>query len=432
MKIKKRVGLLFSGIVICSMITVNAEDAKGNRTKLDLNGKSVELEAYNIGGNNFFKLRDLATIFNDTDKKFNVEWNKNANSIEIVGGKNYDKQGNELVIGKNLGKENANKTNSKVIYNGKELNLVAYNIKGNNYFKLRDIAEKLNVFTGYNSNTKTIALDTNKAYVKEVVKPVSNSGLETIKKNIEAGKYGQDIPKKVVDIIYTDFKYNKKPHVVAVAVDGKENGVKKIVHIDNNGKFINAQKIYIEDTAKVKLYNVDDTMRLENDTNAATKHVVLVEEVLEEGREGLELSGFEYYKNKLMKYKYQEGTPISIQAVDGYKLKLFVGEDAFILMDLSDNEDYKNNYYHDGGKAKTLEEANGDGPNYGNSNFGNIRTEIVGVEQYVDNKTGYEGLKMKCKVYDSGTEYIYGYTEVIEVLRDLGDEWNRGEIKLIK
>ncbi len=43
-----------------------------------LNGKEIELTAYNIDGYNYFKLRDLASAIN-----FGVTWNGNTNTIGI-------------------------------------------------------------------------------------------------------------------------------------------------------------------------------------------------------------------------------------------------------------------------------------------------------------------------------------------------------------
>jgi hypothetical protein len=42
--------------------------------------------------------------------------------------------------------------------------LAAYNINGNNYFKLRDIGETLYFHVSYDEATKTMAIDTSKGY----------------------------------------------------------------------------------------------------------------------------------------------------------------------------------------------------------------------------------------------------------------------------
>jgi len=50
---------------------------------------------------------------------------------------------------------------------GKELNFVVYNIGGNNFFKLRDLMEAIDVYVGYDNTAKSITLDTSKGYVAE-------------------------------------------------------------------------------------------------------------------------------------------------------------------------------------------------------------------------------------------------------------------------
>ena len=58
-------------------------------------------------------------------------------------------------------------TGSAVILDGQELVCAAYNIGGSNYFKLRDLMQTLDVFVGYDGKSKTIAIDTSKAYIAD-------------------------------------------------------------------------------------------------------------------------------------------------------------------------------------------------------------------------------------------------------------------------
>ncbi|MGO4119405.1 hypothetical protein ACEQ6C_40435, partial [Rhizobium ruizarguesonis] len=41
-------------------------------SKVLVNGKTISFEAYNINGNNYFKLRDFAAAVNGTEKQFEV------------------------------------------------------------------------------------------------------------------------------------------------------------------------------------------------------------------------------------------------------------------------------------------------------------------------------------------------------------------------
>ncbi len=62
-------------------------------------------------------------------------------------------------------------TNAKVLVDGKEISFTAYNIEGNNYFKLRDIAMAINgswknFNVGWDNATKTITIDTSVSYTE--------------------------------------------------------------------------------------------------------------------------------------------------------------------------------------------------------------------------------------------------------------------------
>ncbi|MDR0569602.1 MAG: hypothetical protein LBG71_00040, partial [Clostridiales Family XIII bacterium] len=50
-----------------------------------VNGQRVSgMEAYNIGGYNYFKLRDLAQVLNGTEKQFDVDWDAERNAISLA------------------------------------------------------------------------------------------------------------------------------------------------------------------------------------------------------------------------------------------------------------------------------------------------------------------------------------------------------------
>ncbi len=63
--------------------------------------------------------------------------------------------------------QNATLSTSTIYKDGTELKLTAYNIGGNNYFKLRDIAQAFNIGVSFDSATNTISIDTNTDYVAQ-------------------------------------------------------------------------------------------------------------------------------------------------------------------------------------------------------------------------------------------------------------------------
>ena len=140
--------------------------AKVTSSKVLVDGNDILFDAYNINGNNYFKLRDLAMVVSGTTKQFEVTWDGEKNAINLVSGESYTEVGGELAKGD--GKDKTGSLNTAKIYkDGEEIQLVAYNIDGNNYFKLRDIAGAFNIGVTWNEITSTVGIDTSMDYVEE-------------------------------------------------------------------------------------------------------------------------------------------------------------------------------------------------------------------------------------------------------------------------
>jgi hypothetical protein len=132
-------------------------------SKVMVNGKAVEFEAYNINGNNYFKLRDLALAVNGTDKQFGVEWDGQKNAINLASNTPYIVVGGELSKGDGNAKEGILST-SAIYKDGNEISLTAYNINGNNYFKLRDLAKEFDIGVAWDGANNAVIIDTSKGY----------------------------------------------------------------------------------------------------------------------------------------------------------------------------------------------------------------------------------------------------------------------------
>lgn len=117
-------------------------------------GNATAIAAYNIDGNNFLKLRDVAYLLNGTTKSFSVSYSQNTNLISLQSGGRYTAVGNELEIPGSYDKytvsPQAIRLDSGYIYPA------AYNIDGSNYFLLRDLAALFDFAIGYSSGTVTI------------------------------------------------------------------------------------------------------------------------------------------------------------------------------------------------------------------------------------------------------------------------------------
>ncbi len=145
---------------------VETATALPTSAKVTVNGTVVEFDAYNINGNNYFKLRDIAFALNDTEKKFEVTWDASKNAINLVSDTLYTPIGGELLKGSGLTKTCILST-SKIFKDDSEIRLTAYNISGYNYFKLRDLGTAFNFNVAWDSTTKTVAIDTKSAYQPE-------------------------------------------------------------------------------------------------------------------------------------------------------------------------------------------------------------------------------------------------------------------------
>ncbi len=141
----------------------SANNATPTASKVMVDGTDVSFDAYNIAGSNYFKLRDLAEVVTGTEKQFDVGYDNTANAITLTSGSEYADSKGEVSTGDGKAKV-AKATTSKIYVDGNETPFTAYNIGGNNYFKLRDVAKVLNIGVGYDEATKVITIDTSLDY----------------------------------------------------------------------------------------------------------------------------------------------------------------------------------------------------------------------------------------------------------------------------
>lgn len=143
--------------------TTKSVTATPTQSTVLVNGQQVSFDAYNIGGNNYFKLRDLAQALRGSAKQFDVVWYGEANIIELFSGQAYTSVGGELAQGSGTAKT-ANSTTSAIYRNGAQASLSAYNIGGNNYFKLRDLGRALDFDVVWDAAAQTIRIDGEHSY----------------------------------------------------------------------------------------------------------------------------------------------------------------------------------------------------------------------------------------------------------------------------
>lgn len=130
-----------------------------------VNGQPVTFDAYNIQGNHYFKLRDLAFILSGSSVQFEVSWDGAHNAIALTSGQPYTPVGGEMA-GKGGINQVGTVSTQSVYLDGEAVSLTAYTIQGNNYFKLRDIGKLFQFSVVWDGASQQIQIDTSKPYQK--------------------------------------------------------------------------------------------------------------------------------------------------------------------------------------------------------------------------------------------------------------------------
>lgn len=149
---------LFSALPISTDASLNISMTD---SQVYVNGKLIPFDSYNINGNNYFKLRDIAYHLNGTESQFSVNWISAYNTIALKTGSAYTPVGGEGSIATGTHSVTVSPSTAGVTVNGSYVNLSAYNINGNNYFKLRDLGNVLNFGVSWSAETNSVIIYTN-------------------------------------------------------------------------------------------------------------------------------------------------------------------------------------------------------------------------------------------------------------------------------
>ncbi len=137
---------------------INVKKATAN---VSVNGNLVDMSGVLVNENNYYKIRDVAFVLATGVNRFSVGWDGEKEAILITTGKKYSPVGGEL-SGTDLSsidKVSFNKVT--LIVNGQSQTLDAYNIDGNNYFKIRDLADIIGFTVGWDSASGTVTIENN-------------------------------------------------------------------------------------------------------------------------------------------------------------------------------------------------------------------------------------------------------------------------------
>lgn len=153
---KRRLTVFLLTILLCVPASVMA--AKPTTQTFVVNNRVVDCVAYNIGGYNYFKLRDVVKGLSDTGDKINVRYDRKARVVEFVPGEAY--VSSPKVEGKIVAVEVPDSQvvmgHAKVKINGAVREVESCNISGYNFSKIRSLGEVLSKEVGYDSAKRAV------------------------------------------------------------------------------------------------------------------------------------------------------------------------------------------------------------------------------------------------------------------------------------
>lgn len=159
---KKILGSIIAiGMSLSIVSSALAIEVVPTTSKLIVDNTEVNVSAYNIDGNNYFKLRDIAYVLNGTPSQFSVGYNSVLNSVILNSKQPYTAIGGEVEQGEQK-MDDISESKQKVLKDGSEVEMQAYNIDGNNYYKLRDLGTKLNFGVDYDATTNSVIVQSAK------------------------------------------------------------------------------------------------------------------------------------------------------------------------------------------------------------------------------------------------------------------------------
>ncbi len=222
-----------------------------------VDGAQKKFEVYNIDGNNYFKLRDIASVLNGTGSQFSVNFNSEKNLIEVSKGKAYNSVGGEMVVGADKS-ASAKESPQKIMIDNESKELKAFNIGDNNFFKLRDLGTELNFGVDFDSaNSRVLITSVKATEVSNITNVVAKIYEGTMYVEIDTDKPVSDYslftltdPNRIIiDIPNSNNKVDKKE------VDVNYNGLTK-VRMGDQGNSINR---IVLDTEKVFDYKIEQS-----------------------------------------------------------------------------------------------------------------------------------------------------------------------------
>lgn len=141
-----------------NMYRTNAYKTSLADASVEINDVLSNIEAYEIRGNAYFKLSDIAEIFKDTDKEFDVLWNEEFSNFDIIADQIYSSSNKEI---SSLNDISQVARVSSVLINGEVSSfLTAYDVNGDVFVDIRDLGRVLDYSISWDYITFEGVIDT--------------------------------------------------------------------------------------------------------------------------------------------------------------------------------------------------------------------------------------------------------------------------------
>lgn len=155
---KKFLPVLSTALILLS--SVNAK-TKVSGQNLIFDDKETSVKGYIIKNNNYFKLRDLASLLANTDAGFSVNYIENKNIIEISREGNYTKTKDDLQELKDSNSD-PKPSSQKILVDGEEISFNSYSVDGYNYFSLRELGRVIGFYVSFDNESNTVIVKSDK------------------------------------------------------------------------------------------------------------------------------------------------------------------------------------------------------------------------------------------------------------------------------
>lgn len=123
--------------------------------RVSVNGSPSSLPAYNIDGNNYVRVRDVAKLLAGTTSEFAVNWNSAAGRVELTSFASYLPRGDEMTALPADSKQVQSVTEPTVVDSQASM-IAAFNINGSTFYKLRSLGDLCGFSVDWDQQTQTV------------------------------------------------------------------------------------------------------------------------------------------------------------------------------------------------------------------------------------------------------------------------------------